>query len=127
MEEQLNENFIVYEPLKTNRWTIEIEGMDIPNYLFRKFKLYNVGNEMIFKTEFHETINFDYNPVNLFNIVGIKVKYLDITGEQVGGFQFDVKGTNFVKKCSYGEDDLMITKLRFTAKTETLKKLVTVV
>ena len=111
------------EPLMTNRWVLSFEGMNVPDYVFRKFKLYNEGDEMVFETEFIETVQYTYNPADIFNIVALKLEFVDPTGSVVGGFTSDIKGTNFIKFGDYGGDGVLTTKLTFTLKIETLKSI----
>lgn len=112
--------FEQFEPLKTNRWLIEFEGMNIKPYLFRKYKIYNEGENMIFTTEFLETVLDTINPKEFFNIVGVKIQYLDPTGAVVNGLQFDIKGMNFEQKMSYGKDKFKTTKLKFIINSDTI-------
>ena len=78
------------EPLMENRWFIKTHPININPYLFRKYKMYNEGETIIFKTEFLETVMDTYNPKELLEITDITVEYLD----------------------PIGHVDLMITKLR---------------
>jgi hypothetical protein len=114
------EEFKLVEPLKSNRWLIRTEGMEIEPYLFRKYKIFNEGEDIIFKTEFYETVVQTYNPKDILNIVGVTIEYLDPTGIAVQKIKFDVKGINFEIKQSYGKDKLQITKLRFVIDKNTL-------
>lgn len=114
------EEFKIVEPLKSNRWLIKTEGMEIEPYLFRKYKISNEGEEIIFKTEFYETVEQSYNPKDILNIVGFTIEYLDPTGIMINGLKFDVRGINFEQKMSYGKDKLMITKIRVIINKDTL-------
>jgi hypothetical protein len=100
------------EPLMENRWIIKTHPININPYLFRKYKMYNEGEKIIFKTEFFETVMDTYNPKELLEITDITVEYLDPTGVVVGGLKMIVKGINFERNHSYSENDLMMTKLR---------------
>lgn len=113
-------NFKPVEPLKSNRFLIKIEGVDIPEYLFRGYKLFNEGDEMIFTTSFYETVNYSFNPKDFFNIISVNIEYLDPVGSVVNGLKFDVKGSNFKRKQSYAKDDLQINKLRFVVDINTI-------
>jgi hypothetical protein len=104
--------FIPVEPLLENRWIIKTHPTKINPYLFRKYKMYNEGESVIFKTEFFETVMDTYNPKELLEITDITLEYLDPTGVVVGGLKMIVKGINFERKHSYFGNDLMITKLR---------------
>ena len=108
------------EPLKCNRWIIRLDGMDIGPFLFRKYKIYNEVDEIIFLTEYFETVQHTYNPKDLLNIVGVTIEYLDPTGVVVQKLKFDVKGLNFEMKQSYGKDKFQIVKLRFVVNKDTM-------
>lgn len=105
--------FEAVEPLMANRWMIETTPIRINPYLFRKYRMFNEGEEIVFKTEFMETIKDAYTPNELMNITDIKLKYLDPTGESVFELDMNVNGLNFDKKHSYSDNDLLITKMRF--------------
>ena len=62
------------EPLKSNRWLLDTYPTVIDPYLFRKYKLYNVADEIIFETEFMETVHGVYNPKDLLDITDITVR-----------------------------------------------------
>lgn len=108
------------EPLKSNRWVIKFEGMDVPSYLFRKYKIYNEGDEIIFTTEFFESVQWSHNVKDIFNIQKVIIEYLSPVGDVVNGLTFFPKGINFERKHSYSDDGLMITKLRFIIDVNTL-------
>lgn len=112
MENKIPE-FRVYEPLRANRWIIETYPTEITPYLFRKYRMFNEGDKIVFKTEFLETVDVSYNPLDLMEITDITLKYLDPVGEVVGGFKMVVGGLNFDKKHSYSDDKFLITKIRF--------------
>ncbi len=99
------------EPLMENRWIIRTHPININPYLFRKYKMYNEGDTIIFKTEFLETVMDTYNPKELMEITEITLEYLDPIGSVVGGLKMKVNGINFKRKHSYSGNDLMITKL----------------
>lgn len=113
-------NFKPVEPLKSNRFLIRLQGVDIPEYLFRNYKLYNEGDDLIFTTSFYETVNYVFNPKDFFNIISVNIEYLSPVGDVVNGLTFDVKGSNFKRKQSYFNDDLQITKLRFIVNVDTI-------
>ena len=115
--------FFPVEPLKENRFLINLHGTNIPSFLFREYKLYNEGEQMIFETEFYETVNYSFNPKDIFNITSVTLSYLDPVGEEVGGLYFMVSGSNLFRKQSYSNDDLQITNLRFVADVDTMKLL----
>lgn len=101
-----------FEPLMENRWIINTHPISIIPYFFRKYKMYNEGELIIFETEFLETVETTYNPKELLNITDITLEYLDPIGSRTGGLKMKVNGVNFTRKHSYSGNDLMITKLR---------------
>lgn len=115
MENKIPE-FRTYEPLMANRWIIETSPTEITPYLFRKYRMFNEGDKIVFKTEFLETVDISYNPLDLMEITNITLKYLDPVGEVVGGFKMIVGGLNFDKKHSYSDDKFLTTKMRFVIK-----------
>ena len=79
------------EPLKSNRFIIKFnDEVKIPEYLFRSFKIYNEGKDLIFRT-----------------------KILDPIGEVVNGLKFKPKGSNMEYKNDYKDDGLSIVKFQF--------------
>lgn len=101
------------EPLKSNRWIIKTKPLVITDFLFREYKMYNEGEDIILETSFLETILETYNPIDLMNITDLTIQYLDPVGNVVGGFDMTIKGVNFEKHHSYSSDELLITNLRF--------------
>jgi hypothetical protein len=111
----------VFEPLRANRFLITFSGVDIPAYLFRKYKIFNVGDDLIFKTEFFETVNFSFNPADLVKITGVIIEYLDPTGAVVNSLKFEVEGINYKIKQSYASDELQTNKFRIVINKKTMK------
>lgn len=109
-------HFEPIEPLKSNRWIIKTSPTVITDFLFREYKMYNEGEEIILETSFFETILGTYNPKDLMNITDLTIEYLDPIGEVVGGFIISVKGVNFEKNHSYSDDSLLTTNLRFVVR-----------
>ena len=101
------------EPLKSNRWILKTNPIEINEFLFRRYRLFNDGEKIILETEFFETVFDVYNPMDLLEITDLTLLYLDPIGEVISGFKMIVKGINFEKDHSYSSDDLLITKLRF--------------
>jgi hypothetical protein len=108
----IQNDFKMIEPLMSNRWVIETSPTNINTYLFKKYRMFNENDVIVFKTEFYETIEGTYNPKDLLNITDIQLKYLSPVGDVVAGYHIKVKGINFEKKHSYKNDDLLTTKLR---------------
>lgn len=123
MENQF-EKFKTFEPLKTNRFLIRFnKEVFVPEYLFRKFKMINEGDKLIFTTEIYETTEYSFNPSDLFKITDIEIDYLDPTGVVVNGLRFEVVGTNMEQKCNYTKDKLMLVKFRFVVDINKVKLL----
>lgn len=113
MGNNMTQEFKPIEPLKSNRWVIKTSPTVITDFLFREYKMFNEGENIILETSFFETILGVYNPKDLMNITDITIEYLDPIGEVVGGLTMTVKGINFEKHHSYSDDNLLITNLRF--------------
>jgi len=111
------------EPKTTNRFIVKFGGLEIPPYLFRSYKLFNVGSEIIFITEIMEVVNIMINPQDLFKVKDVVVENLDPTGVTVNGLKFQVKGVNFIQKGDYNRDDLSVIKIRLVVKENTMNKL----
>jgi len=110
------------EPLQTHRFLISSFGVEIPSFLFRKYKLFNEGENLIFTTRFMETVKYIFNPKDFFNITGFMIEYLDPTGITIKTMSFDVKGSNFMKKENYADNGkLSGYDMRFIVNTNTLK------
>jgi hypothetical protein len=95
------------EPKKTNRWVIKTVGIDIPEYTFSKYKLYNDGDKLMFEMSCFETVDNTINPADLFNLTGIELQHLNPIGEIIGGYLFDIKSLNFSSSGDYSNDDLL--------------------
>lgn len=107
------------EPLVSTRWIIKFnEEVNLPEYLFRNFKIKNEGDDFILKTKIYETVNYSFNPKDLFKITDVYIEYLDPTGEIVNGMKLPVKGSNLSKKCDYSKDGIMTTNFRFVIDSE---------
>lgn len=109
-----------FEPLKTNRWLIKLKGCDIEEYLFRKYKIFNDGDKLMFSTEVYETVHFQVNPKDLFNIEEVTVEFLDPTGSVVNGLVFNPKTIQFEQSGDYGSDDILNYKILMEIDKETL-------
>jgi hypothetical protein len=116
----MSKTISLVEPLMSNRWVISTEGLEINSYLFRNYTIFNEGEDIIFKTEFFETVLHSYNPKDILNITKVKIEYLDPTGKCVNGLTFEPKGINFKRKHSYSDSNLMVTKLRLIIDTKKL-------
>jgi hypothetical protein len=119
MSDITNKVFKAIEPLKENRFIINVnEEVNIPEYLFRKFHIENVGEDFIFTTEIYQTVQYTFNPADLIKITTIVLKFLGPVGDLVGGLHMLVKGSNMDIIGDYSEDGLLIVKFRFVIKPE---------
>jgi len=113
--------FTPVEPLKSNRFIIKFnKEVTVPEYLFRSFKIYNEGEKLIFKTKMYQTVNYSFNPVDLFKITAVKIEYLDPVGEVVNGLSFDIQGSNLSYKNDYSDDNLSMIDFQFVINPETI-------
>jgi hypothetical protein len=85
--------------------------------------MYNEGEEMIFVTEFLESVTYTFNPKDFFKINRVKLEYLDPIGQTAGGMIFKVKGSNFSKKGDYSDDSIQTTQLRFVVDIDSIDTL----
>ena len=114
--------FTPVEPLKSNRFIIKFnKEVTVPEYLFRNFKIYNEGEKLIFKTKMYQTVNYSFNPADLFKITSVTIEYLDPIGEVVNGLNFDVQGSNLSFKNDYSDDNLSIIDFQFVINPDTMK------
>ena len=116
-------NFNQIEPLKNNRFLISFQNVNVPQYFFRNYEMFNEGEEMIFITEFLESVTYTFNPKDFFKINTVKLEYLDPVGDIVGGMIFNVKGSNFSKKGDYADDSIQTTQLRFVVDIDSINTL----
>ena len=113
--------FTPVEPLKSNRFIIKFnKEVTVPEYLFRNFKIYNEGEKLIFKTKMYQTVNYSFNPADLFKITAVKIEYLDPVGEVVNGLSFDIQGSNLSYKNDYSDDNLSMIDFQFVVNPETM-------
>jgi hypothetical protein len=113
--------FTPVEPLRSNRFIINLnKEVTVPEYLFRSFKIYNEGENLIFKTKIFQTVNYSFKPADLFKITSVKIEYLDPTGEVVNGLSFDIQGSNLSFKNDYADDGLSTIDFQFVINPETI-------
>ena len=114
-------DFTPIEPLKSNRFLIKFnDEVKIPEYLFRSFKIYNEGKDLIFRTKIFQTVDYSFNPSDIFKITDVKIEYLDPIGEVVNGLSFDVQGSNISFKNDYADDSLSTIYFQFVINTKTI-------
>jgi hypothetical protein len=109
------------EPLKSNRYIIQTDGVKIPEYLFRRFSLENINDNFVLLTEIYNTVDFMFNPDDAFKITKIYIKNLDPTGVVVSTLEMEIGGINVEINGDYSDDNLMLTKFRFIINRNTMK------
>jgi hypothetical protein len=115
----MSEFFKAIEPLTKNRFIIRFnKEVLVPEYLFRKFHIENVGEDYIFTTEIYQTVEYTFNPSDLTKITEIILEFLGPVGDLVGGLHMVVSGSNLETSGDYSEDDLLFVKFRFLIKPE---------
>lgn len=108
MENLLN---LPIEPLLSNRFLFKTFGTEIPVNNFRRYKLYNNGEDLILDVDIFETVNFVFDPNEVFNLTDIDIEYVDPAGLPISTMKFEVTGINFEKYGDYAESDLSFVKL----------------
>jgi hypothetical protein len=110
---------LVYaEPLRSNRWIIEVNDGLIPSYLFTGYKLYNNGEDIHLDTEIYETVNYLFSIENFFNITDVFISELDPIGAVVHKNNFTITKSNFSLERSYNNDNLSTVTLKFVIKVK---------
>jgi hypothetical protein len=109
------------EPLRSNRYIIQTEGVQIPEYLFRRFSLENIDDDFVLSTEIYNTVDFIINPEDAFKITKIYIKNLNPVGTVVSTLEMEVSDVNVEINGDYSDDNLMLTKFRFIIKRNTMK------
>ena len=109
------------EPLRANRYTIETEGVYIPEYLFRRFSLENIDDDFVLSTEIYNTVDYMFNPEDAFKITKIHIKTLDAIGVVISTLEMEVSEPNVEIGGDYSDDNLMLTKFRFIIIPNTMK------
>ena len=69
----------------------------------------------------YQTVNYSFNPADLFKITSVTIEYLDSIGEVVNGLSFDVQGSNLSYKNDYSDDNLSMIDFQFVISPETMK------
>jgi hypothetical protein len=77
----------------------------------------------MFSTEVYETVQFQINPKDLFNIEDVTIEFLDPVGTVVNGFIFNPKSIQFEQSGDYGSDDLLNYKILMEIDKTTLHSL----
>lgn len=106
-------SFEPFEPLKNNRFVINVVGTDIPGYLFTSYRIHNQDKTMVVETEFYETVDWAFNPQEFFDIKDLIIQNINAVGDVVSTLDFSVKEIFYEKNCSYHDDGFVINRLKF--------------
>jgi len=107
------ERFKPYEPKKTNRFIINVVGIDIPQHLFKSYKMYNHGKTIIVETEFYETLDWTFNPQDFFDIEDLLIQHVNGVGDIITTLDFKVDEMLYEQCGSYADDEFLLNKLKF--------------
>lgn len=109
------------EPKMKFRFKIHFKGLDIPEFLFRKYKMYNEADKLIFETSIYETIDFSLNPIDFFKILEMELIFVDATGKDTSSWEFAAEGISFETEGDYGKSDIMFHSFKFEINKKTFK------
>lgn len=116
--------FKPFEPILENRFIINFigENLDsVPVYQFKSYHIINENDKYILTIKMYNSIEYIFNPKDLFKITDVKVDYLDPTGWVVNSITFPVKGSNYTTKGSYSSANLMISEFKFLIDSDKIK------
>jgi hypothetical protein len=125
MAELIREMPTPWEPLRTNRWIIRMDGSNviekIPEYYFKSFKIENekIGegikakNALKLTIEVLNGVNFLLTPDMVMGNKKIKIEFLDPTGVTINYYNMKVDFENIVLDCDYGNGDLLTHTLTY--------------
>ncbi len=102
----------LFEPFMSHRFLIEFPGIEMPEFLFQKYKIYIENDKFIFETSLYDTIQNQINPVDLLQVCKVKVHHLDPTGEKCGGYSFRIKGIYYETEGDYSKSELLTHKIK---------------
>jgi hypothetical protein len=107
------ENFKAFEPKKSNRFVINVVGTDIPQHLFKSYKMYNEGKTIIVETEFYETVEWTFNPQEFFDIEDLLIQHVNGVGDVITTLDFKVEEIEYEQVGNYADDGFLMNKLKF--------------
>jgi len=101
-----------FEPHMSNRFLIEFPGIEIPEYLFQKYKLYIENNNFIFEASLIDAISQQTNPIDLLQVCKVNIHHLDPTGVKCGGYSFRIKGIYYETEGDYSKSELLTHRIK---------------
>lgn len=123
MAELLMKTPIHEEPLRANRWILNIGN--VPPYLFRNVSLESFlekkdrkGNQIYTKLTFsiYSTCNYVVIPDDVVLLRKIKLDFLDPTGMVINGYDMNVEFEKMSLKCDYSDSGLLTHEFTFWVK-----------
>lgn len=111
----------LFEPFMSHRFLIEFPGIETPEFLFQKYKLYIENDKFIFETSLFDTIQNQINPADLLQVCKVKIHLLDPTGEKCGGYSFRIKGIYYETEGDYSKSELLTHKIKGIIEENTFK------
>jgi hypothetical protein len=105
--------FEPFEPKKNNRFIINVVGTDIPQHLFKSYKMYNQGRTIVVEAEFYETVEWTFNPQEFFDIDDLLIQHTNAVGEVITTLDFKVDEIEYEQVGSYADDGFLMNKLKF--------------
>ena len=105
------------EVLRSNRFIISAEGIEIPPHNFKSYKLYSKDSQTLIDLELYNTSDYIFNPNNLSKITGISIEFLNAIGETINQINFTTQPYNIEHKGSYKDSgNTSITKISLIIK-----------
>lgn len=123
MAELLMKTPIQEEPLRANRWILNIGN--VPPYLFRNVNLESFlekkdrkKNQIYTKLTFsiYNTVNHVVVPDDVILLKKIKLDFLDPTGLVINGYDMNVEFERMSLKCDYSDGGLLTHEFVFWVK-----------
>jgi hypothetical protein len=123
MAELLMKTPIQEEPLRANRWILNIGN--VPPYLFRNVNLESFlekkdrkKNQIYTKLTFsiYNTVNHVVVPDDVILLKKIKLDFLDPTGVVINGYDMNVEFERMSLKCDYSDNGLLTHEFVFWVK-----------
>ena len=116
VEPPIRNNNIVrqIQPLMSNRFLINVNGVDIPERLFLEYSLIFTDNVFKLTVTFYDTVEHWFNPNDINDITGFTIRYLDPIGETISTLNIIViNPLTFERSGSYSNGDIIRNHLSF--------------
>ena len=119
-------DWAITEPIKENRWVINMSGCnvveEIPKWIFNSFNIENEktdGGEDALKLTIktYNYINFVLTPDMVMDEKNIVIEFLDPTGQTMEKYDMSVDFGNFEVFCDYSKDGILTNTLTYWVKS----------